>query len=73
MAVIAALSPSTRRQLVDISVAGPAQISLRLSGGRTVVWGDASRNADKATVTTALLQRDGKTIDVSDPEVVTIR
>ncbi|MEV4617107.1 FtsQ-type POTRA domain-containing protein [Asanoa sp. NPDC049573] len=73
VAVIAALSPATRRQLVDLSVAGPAQISLRLSGGRTVVWGDASRNADKATVTTALLQRDGKTIDVSDPEVVTIR
>ncbi|HTF12233.1 MAG TPA: FtsQ-type POTRA domain-containing protein [Asanoa sp.] len=73
VAVIAALSSGVRRQLVDVSVAGPAQISLRLSGGRTVVWGDASRNADKATVTTALLQRDGKTIDVSDPEVVTIR
>ncbi|MDG4827072.1 FtsQ-type POTRA domain-containing protein [Asanoa sp. WMMD1127] len=71
--VIAALSTPLRRQLVEVSVTGPAQISLKLSGGRTVVWGDASRNADKATVTTALLQRDGKTIDVSDPEVVTIR
>jgi cell division protein FtsQ len=71
--VIAALSPALRRQLVEVSVPGPAQITLKLAGGRTVVWGDASRNAVKATVTTGLLHRDGKTIDVSDPGVVTIR
>ncbi|SNT53177.1 cell division protein FtsQ [Asanoa hainanensis] len=71
--VIAALSQSLRRQLVDVTVAGPAQITLKLSGGRTVVWGDASRNTEKATVTAGLLQRDGTTFDVSDPGVVTIR
>jgi len=71
--VIAALSPTLRRQLVEVEVPGPAQITLKLAEGRTVVWGDATRNADKSIATTALLKRDGKTIDVSDPEVVTIR
>ncbi|GAA1895980.1 cell division protein FtsQ/DivIB [Asanoa iriomotensis] len=71
--VVDALSPTLRRQLVEVGVAGPAQITLKLNGGRTVVWGDASRNSTKSTVTTALLEKDGTTIDVSDPEVVTIR
>ncbi|GIF68063.1 cell division protein FtsQ [Asanoa ishikariensis] len=71
--VIASLSQSLRRQLLEVGVAGPAQITLKLSGGRTVVWGDASRSTEKATVTAGLLQRDGKTFDVSDPGVVTIR
>ncbi|GIF76909.1 cell division protein FtsQ/DivIB [Asanoa siamensis] len=71
--VIASLTPALRRQLVEVGVSGPARITLKLTGGRTVVWGDASRSAAKATVTAGLLQRDGKTIDVSDPEVVTIR
>ena len=32
------------RQLVEIAVAGPAKITLKLREDRTVVWGDASRS-----------------------------
>jgi cell division protein FtsQ len=71
--VLDALSAQLRDQLVEVAAAGPAEITLKLRGGRTVVWGDASRNEAKSTVATALLARSGDTIDVSAPEVVTIR
>ncbi|MFD0785923.1 cell division protein FtsQ/DivIB, partial [Micromonospora azadirachtae] len=71
--VLGALSPELRDSLVDVSVESLALIKLRLDGGRTVVWGDASRNEDKARVATALLDQRAKTIDVSAPDVVTFR
>ena len=52
----------------------PARITLELRDGRTVVWGDADpERRDKARVATALLGRKADTIDVSAPDVVTIR
>ena len=44
-----------------------------LRDDRVVVWGDASRSETKAQVATGLLDREGGTIDVSAPDVVTIR
>ncbi|MEV4810007.1 cell division protein FtsQ/DivIB [Micromonospora avicenniae] len=73
VAVLGALSPELRGSLLDVSVESLALIKLRLDGGRTVVWGDASRNEDKARVATALLDQRAKTIDVSAPDVVTFR
>ncbi|WP_320067064.1 cell division protein FtsQ/DivIB [Micromonospora sp. RTGN7] len=71
--VLAALTPQLRAQLVEVTVEGLARISLTLRGDRTVVWGDATRAADKARVATALLGREADTIDVSAPEVVTFK
>ncbi|OKI75146.1 cell division protein FtsQ/DivIB [Micromonospora sp. CB01531] len=71
--VLAALSPRLRAELVSVDVAGLARITLRLHKGRTVVWGDATRGADKSKVATALLDRKADTIDVSAPDVVTFR
>lgn len=71
--VLAALTTELRGQLVEIEVAGPARITVKLRGGRSVVWGDSSDNETKARVATALLPQPGKTIDVSAPDVVTIR
>ncbi|MEV0426739.1 FtsQ-type POTRA domain-containing protein [Micromonospora sp. NPDC050495] len=71
LAVLAALSPKLRAELVSVDVAGLARITLRLRGDRTVFWGDATRGADKSTVATALLGRKVDTIDVSAPDVVT--
>jgi cell division protein FtsQ len=73
LSVVAALTPQLRERLVEVTVAGPAQITLRLAGNRTVIWGDPSQNDVKARVATALLDRDAATIDVSAPEVVTVR
>jgi cell division protein FtsQ len=72
LSVLSALTDPLRTALVRLVVAAPTRISLELSGGRTVVWGDASGNADKATVATALLDKPGKVIDVSAPSLVTV-
>ncbi|WP_199714515.1 cell division protein FtsQ/DivIB [Micromonospora radicis] len=71
--VLAALTPQLRADLVELTVEGLARISLRLRGDLTVFWGDATRGADKARVTTALLDQDAIRIDVSAPDVVTFR
>jgi len=71
--VLGALTPRLRAELSSITVDGPARIRLKLTGGREVVWGDATRSDRKAKVASALLARDGKTFDVSAPDVVTIR
>lgn len=71
--VLAALTPQLRAQLVDVTVEGLAQITVRLRGDRTVIWGDSTRGDRKARVATALLGRKADTIDVSAPDVVTFR
>ncbi|NIL56772.1 FtsQ-type POTRA domain-containing protein [Salinispora arenicola] len=73
LVVLAALTPQLRAELVDVTVEGLARITLQLHGARRVVWGDATRGADKARVATALLGREAATIDVSAPDVVTLR
>ncbi|GAA4717180.1 cell division protein FtsQ/DivIB [Phytohabitans rumicis] len=73
LAVLAALSDDLRKQLSAVAVEGPARIKLELRGDRTIIWGDASQSDAKSRVATALLPRDGTVIDVSAPEVVTIR
>lgn len=73
LTVLAALTPDIRKQLTAISVAAPARIRLELRAGRTVVWGDDTASGTKAQVATALLRRKGDTIDVSAPDVVTIK
>ena len=73
LTVLAALTPGLRAQLTSISVDAPARIRLALRGGRTVIWGDDTASATKAQVATALLRQKGATIDVSAPDVVTIR
>ncbi|MFK3982123.1 cell division protein FtsQ/DivIB [Micromonospora sp. NPDC050397] len=71
--VVAVLTPQLRERLVEVAVEGPARIVVKLREGRTVVWGDATRSADKAAVASALLAQDSDTIDVSAPDVATIR
>ncbi|MGW0432619.1 cell division protein FtsQ/DivIB [Micromonospora sp. NPDC003197] len=71
--VLAALTPELRERLTEVVVEGPARIKVLLRGGRTVIWGDASNGDTKARVVSALLSREGDVIDVSAPDVVTIR
>jgi cell division protein FtsQ len=71
--VLAALSPQLAKQLSAVVVKGPAEIELELRGGRLIVWGDSSQSDAKSQVATALLKRKGDRIDVSAPEVVTVR
>jgi cell division protein FtsQ len=73
LTVLGALSDELREQLVAISVAAPAQITLELRKDRTVVWGDDTKSDAKSQVATVLLKKAGSEIDVSAPSVVTIR
>jgi cell division protein FtsQ len=73
MEVLRSLTDDLRVQLTELVVEGPARIRLKLRQGREVIWGDATESGTKAKVATLLLARDGKTIDVSAPDVVTVR
>ncbi|WP_326552816.1 cell division protein FtsQ/DivIB [Micromonospora sp. NBC_01813] len=73
VSVLAALTAQLREALVEIAVSGPAGIELRLADDRVVIWGDATDNDVKAGVADALLAQEGTVIDVSAPDVVTIR
>lgn len=71
--VLAALTPELRAKLIAVVAETPVRIHLELTGGRSVVWGDADDSAAKARVATALLGQPGRTIDVSAPDVATTR
>ena len=46
---------------------------LRLREGRTVVWGAAEDNANKALALESVLQMEGTEFNISNPELVTTR
>ncbi|MGH3656404.1 MAG: cell division protein FtsQ/DivIB [Micromonosporaceae bacterium] len=71
--VLKSLTPELRRVLVTLAAPSPTRIALRLTKGRSVVWGDAEQSEKKARVATVLLQRPVRIIDVSAPDVVTTR
>lgn len=73
LAVLASLPSSLRDEVDYITAPTPAEIQLALRGGRKIVWGDATDNAAKARVSLSLLAHPGTVIDVSAPNVVTVR
>ncbi|HZN72045.1 MAG TPA: FtsQ-type POTRA domain-containing protein [Micromonosporaceae bacterium] len=73
LAVLGALTPKLRAQLVTLVADAPTRVRLELRNHRVVVWGDATDNETKAIVASSLLDKPGKEIDVSAPEVVTVR
>jgi cell division protein FtsQ len=73
LAVLTAVPASVRRQLLEVRAASPEQVTLRLTRGRTVVWGSPERGARKAAVLTALMSRRASVYDVSAPDAPTTR
>lgn len=73
LTVLAALAPPLREQLLTVMVTGPVSIELELSSGWTVIWGDEHDSELKARVVAALLDQEGEIIDVSAPQVVSVR
>lgn len=78
--VLTTLPPGVRRDVTAVSAPSPAGITLQLSGGRQVVWGDDSRTARKAAVLAALLAAPvppgghrPTVYDVSTPDVAVTR
>lgn len=73
LTVLRALPPALLEQLAALAADAPARVRLELTDGRVIVWGDSSENEAKVRVALVLLTRPGRTIDVSAPELVTIR
>jgi cell division protein FtsQ len=73
LTVLRALPAGLLQVLAALTADAPARVRLELTDGRTIVWGDSSENEAKVRVALVLLARPGKTIDVSAPELVTIR
>jgi cell division protein FtsQ len=73
LAVAEALPAELRAMLTRITADTAEQVTLELANGRTVFWGGAEDNVRKATVAEALLKRAGRRIDVSAPDIVTVR
>ncbi|MEP6981720.1 MAG: FtsQ-type POTRA domain-containing protein, partial [Nakamurella sp.] len=73
VAVVRALPPELVASVMSVTAAGPYDVTLQLTGGRTVVWGDTTDNARKAQILPAVLGLAGTRFDISDPELVTTR
>jgi len=71
--VVTSLRPDIGALVERIEVESVDRIRLRLTGGRTVMWGSAEDSAQKAEVLAVLLERDAKEIDVSVPGRPTTR
>jgi cell division protein FtsQ len=76
LTVADALTPALRQlraEVVATSDQAPLTIEVRLADHRTVFWGDSRDSPRKAKITTALLGQSGTRIDVSAPDVATVR
>lgn len=73
LSVLASLPTALREELVRVEASAPTRIRLKLNAGREIIWGDSTDNPTKGRVAMSLLRRPGTVIDVSAPNVVTVR
>jgi cell division protein FtsQ len=73
LTVLAALPAELRALTGEVHADAPAEIQLILTDGHVIIWGDDLENGTKARVALSLLADPGKVIDVSAPDVVTVR
>ncbi len=71
--VATSLPKAVAKEVVQLRAAGVDQITLALTDGRLVTWGDASESALKAEVLAALLTQEARVYDVSSPRTPTTR
>lgn len=70
--VLAALPAQLRGLVGTVSAKTPGSVTLGLTHGRTIRWGNADDSARKAAVLAALMTRPGRVYDVSSPDLPTI-
>ncbi|SHM35868.1 cell division protein FtsQ/DivIB [Cryptosporangium aurantiacum] len=73
LTVASALTPQLRELVSVVVAATPQRIEVRLTDRRVVFWGAPEDSPRKARIATALLGESGTRIDVSSPDVVTVR
>jgi cell division protein FtsQ len=70
--VLGIIPPQLLKQVTTATAKTPGSVEFTLTNGKTVRWGNAGDTDRKAKVLAALLSRDGKTYDVSAPELPTV-
>ena len=70
--VLRALPEPLRAQVGEVQASPTRFVTLLLRDGRSVVWGAPEQDARKARVVQALLQRPGRTLDVTAPGVAVV-
>ena len=73
MRVLAQLPAAVRTDVTSVTARSLDAVSLRLTDGRTVVWGSAADGATKAAVLRTLMRRTARVYDVSTPSVAVTR
>lgn len=71
--VVDSLAPAVREQVRAVHVASVEQVTLRMTRGRSVVWGSTERAERKSAVLRVLLSRKASVFDVSAPDTPTTR
>lgn len=71
--VLAALPDRVGDQVRQVRAADAEHVTIRLSRGRTVLWGSTERAGRKASVLAVLLSRRASVYDVSAPDTPTTR
>jgi cell division protein FtsQ len=66
-AVLHELPPRVARRVAVVRARTPAEVSLQLANGAVIVWGDASRSAEKARELALLMRTHARLYDVSAP------
>jgi cell division protein FtsQ len=72
-AVVHQLPPTVRARLRWVSAASASAVTLHLAGRVTVLWGSASRTAQKSAELTLLLRTHARYYDISDPDTAVTR
>jgi len=73
VAVLSELPAEMRRSVISVTAPNPDQVTLRLAGRITVLWGDTGRAAAKARALTVLMRAHLHYYDVSAPGSVATR
>jgi cell division protein FtsQ len=72
-AILGELPATVRRSVASVTAPGPDQVTLRLAGGVTVLWGGTDRAGAKARELTVLMRPHMHFYDVSGPGSVTVK
>ncbi|MBO3745436.1 FtsQ-type POTRA domain-containing protein [Streptosporangiaceae bacterium NEAU-GS5] len=73
LAILSGLPEDLLARVREVRAPSPYAVSLRLSDGRSVLWGGSERTGDKARILASLLPRKATSFDVSSADVVTVK
>ncbi|MET4049190.1 MULTISPECIES: FtsQ-type POTRA domain-containing protein [unclassified Rhodococcus (in: high G+C Gram-positive bacteria)] len=73
LAVLDSMPDALRGQVGEVRATSISEVSLSLLDGRTLVWGSSDNSERKSAVALTLLSQPGQVLDVSSPDLPTIK